>query len=60
LTANSSGYISAHISEQITQDPRIERLSRLELQSTGDGIALELETITTTGALNLITTQRGL
>jgi len=60
LTANSSGYISAHISEQITQDPRIERLSRLELSSTGDGLALELETITSTGALNIITTQRGL
>lgn len=60
LTASSAGYISAHIREQLTQDPRIERLSRLELADIDNGLNIDAEAIATTGALISPQITRGL
>jgi len=60
LTASSAGYISAHIREQLTLDPRIERLSRLELTDIDNGLNIDAEAIATTGALISPQITRGL
>jgi hypothetical protein len=51
ITATTSGQLAAIVREQITQDPRIERVSRFEVSDNGDALAFSLEAISADGAL---------
>ena len=51
LTAASSGYLSAHISEQLLLDPRIEQINVIELRDQGDHLSASLEFTARSGAL---------
>lgn len=51
VTIESAGYLSAHIREQLTRDPRLESVNVVELQDKGDHLSASVEFRAIAGAI---------
>jgi len=51
ITAESAGYLSAHIREQLTRDPRLESVNVIELSDKGDHLSASVEFRAIAGAV---------
>ncbi len=51
VTIESAGYLSAHIREQLTRDPRLESVNVIELQDKGDHLSASVEFRAIAGAI---------
>lgn len=51
ITADSAGYLSAHIREQLTRDPRLESVNVIEISDRGDHLSASLEFRAVAGAI---------
>ena len=51
VTIESAGYLSAHIREQLTRDPRLESVNVIELRDKGDHLSASVEFRAIAGAI---------
>jgi hypothetical protein len=51
ITAESAGYLSAHIREQLTRDRRLEQVNVIELRDSGDHLNADIEFRAVAGAV---------
>lgn len=51
ITAESAGYLSAHIREQLTRDRRLESVNVIELRDSGDHLNADIEFRAVAGAV---------